>query len=63
MAERREQPANLGTYPLTSAAARSPLEAATADAPGPYDANVRLIRCRLADEDRMRPKRRWKLPF
>jgi hypothetical protein len=32
-----------------------------ADAPARYDANLRLIRRRLTDEVRNKPKRRWRL--
>jgi hypothetical protein len=39
----------------------TPAPAPPREAPSRYDANLRLIRYRLADEHRKKPKRRWKL--
>ena len=49
--------------PNAPATPPEPRTAAGNDAPaGRYDANVRLIRCRLTDEDRMKAKRRRRSP-
>lgn len=68
MAERFDEPPGPVPSADTPAPSRTPTEPRTPPAaePGPlgrYDANINLIRFRRADEDRMKAKRRWKLPF
>ena len=66
MSENLDRPLNSlpSPKPSSSDALPSPPNGeAGHEPPGRYDANLKLIRCRLADEDRMKTKRRWKLLF
>jgi len=59
MADRNDLPPEPVPSPDDSVPARPP-DPVPAAAPPRYNANVQLIRRRLADEDRMKVKRRWK---
>lgn len=56
-----DRPAGPQYEPSDAATKTSTAGGDAADPAGRYDANLELIRRRLADEDRMKTRRRWKL--